>query len=136
MILIQPSYRYIKFYTPFNCSPHQPGNYLPSPSNALSQFAITTSLLAYRPFSKLTSYSLLSLLDYEQSLFFLGPSSKTPETRTALVSRVSWLRRSRLARACTPLTESEVKERLLAVYVPPSIVFNFSCGDWNHQEKL
>ena len=34
----------------------------------------------------------------------------------ALVSRVSLLRRSTLARACTPLTKSEGKERLLAVY--------------------
>ena len=35
----------------------------------------------------------------------------------ALVSRVSLLRCSTLARACTPLTKSEEKERLLAVYV-------------------
>lgn len=48
-------------YTPFNCPPHRPGTYLPAPSNALSQFAITASLLAYRPFPKLTSYSLFSL---------------------------------------------------------------------------
>ena len=34
----------------------------------------------------------------------------------ALVSRVSRLSRSTLARACTPLTTSEEKERLLAVY--------------------
>ena len=34
-----------------------------------------------------------------------------------LVSRVSRLRRSTLARACTPLTKYEQKERLLAVYV-------------------
>ena len=33
----------------------------------------------------------------------------------ALVSRVSRLRRSTLARACTPLTKSEEKEILLAV---------------------
>ena len=33
-----------------------------------------------------------------------------------LVSRVSRFRRSTLARACTPLTKSEEKERLLAVY--------------------
>ena len=33
-----------------------------------------------------------------------------------LVSRVSQLRRSALARACTVLTKSEQKERLLAVY--------------------
>ena len=64
-------------------------------------------------------------LDYEQSLFFLGPSSKTCEIRkwprawlkaAALVSRLSRLRRSTLALACTPLTKSEEKERLLAVY--------------------
>ena len=70
-------------------------------------------------------------VDYEQSLFFLGPSSKTPETRkrpcawlkardgrgttAALVSRVSRLRRSTLARACTLLTKSEENERLLRV---------------------
>ena len=33
----------------------------------------------------------------------------------ALLSRVSGLRRSKLARACTPLTKSEEIERLLAV---------------------
>ena len=38
----------------------------------------------------------------------------------ALVSRVSRLRRSTLSRACTPLTKSEEKERLLAVYHPLS----------------
>ena len=37
------------------------------------------------------------------------------ERHTALASRVSRLRRSTLARACTPLTKSEEKERLLAV---------------------
>ena len=36
-------------------------------------------------------------------------------TEGALVSRVSRLHRSALARACTPLTKSEEKERLLAV---------------------
>ena len=44
---------------------------IPPPSNALSQFAITTSLLAYRPFSKLTSYSLLSL----RALFSISPAA-------------------------------------------------------------
>ena len=39
----------------------------------------------------------------------------TQMTMRALVSRVSRLRRSTLARACTPLTKSEEKERLLAV---------------------
>ena len=66
-------------------------------------------------------------VDYEQSLFFLGPWSQTPETRKwprawlkaregALVSRVSRLRHSTLARAYTPHTKSEEKERLPAVY--------------------
>ena len=69
------------------------------------------------------------VLDYEQSLFFLSPSSKTRETlkwpsswlkvrdwrsrAAALVFPVSRLRRSR-ARECTPLQKSEEKERLLA----------------------
>ena len=70
-------------------------------------------------------------LDYQQSLFFLGPSRKTPATRTW---PRSWLKErdgrgtkkektgcrprfSCLARACTPLTKSEEKERLLAVYI-------------------
>ena len=44
-------------------------------------------------------YIIILIIVYEQSLFFLGP-----------------LRRSTLARACTPLTKSEEKERLLAVY--------------------
>ena len=50
-------------------------------------------------------------VDYEQSLFFLGPSSKTPETR-------KWTRTWLMVRdeRGTPLTKSEEKERLLAVY--------------------
>ena len=86
---------------------------------------------------------LIYHIDYEQSLFFLGPSSKTPETRkwprawlkvrdgrgcrprfSRLASRVSQLRRSTLARACTPLTKSEGKERLLAVYISYAIPRN------------
>ena len=65
-------------------------------------------------------------LDYEQSLFFLGPSeqnardtqmtTRVTERLPPLVSRVSRLRRSTLVRACTPLTKSEEKEILLAVY--------------------
>ena len=47
-------------------------------------------------------------LDYEQSLFSWSVGH-------ALVSRVSRLRRSTLARMCTLLTKSEEKERLLAV---------------------
>ena len=105
---------------------------------------------------------LIYHIDYEQSLFFLGPSSKTPKTRkwprawlkvrdgrgcrprfsrlasrvsrlasrvsrlasrvsrfasrfSRLASRVSQLRRSTLARTCTPLTKSEEKER----QIPP-----------------
>ena len=53
-------------------------------------------------------------LDYQQSLFFFrsveqkGPRHANDHARG--------LRRSTLARACTPLTKSEEKERLLAVY--------------------
>ena len=73
-------------------------------------------------------FPALNYLDYEQSPFFLCPSSKTPETRkwprawlkardgrgktlsraAALVSRVSRLRRSTLARGCTTLAKSEL----------------------------
>ena len=42
----------------------------------------------------------------------------------ALVSRVSRLRRSTLARACTPLTKSEEKERLLAIYLGLKMYYN------------
>ena len=71
---------------------------------------------------------IFNLLDYEQSLFFLGPSSKTRETRKwprgllkardrrGTSPRFSQLAASPLARPCTPLTKSEEKERLLAVY--------------------
>ena len=45
----------------------------------------------------------------------------------ALVSRVSRLRRSTLARACTPLTKSEEKERLLAGHIVPSWQISFAC---------
>ena len=52
----------------------------------------------------------------EQSLFFLGPSSKTPDTSKwprawlkAREVRVSRLCRSTLARVCTPLTKSQKK---------------------------
>ena len=38
------------------------------------------------------------------------------EEAAALVSRVSRLRCGTLARSCTPLTKSEEKESLLAVY--------------------
>ena len=69
------------------------------------------------------AYCVLLFLDYEQSLFFLGPSSKTPQTRKwprawlkARDGRRTRHRFSRLARECTPLTKSEGKDRLLAVY--------------------
>ena len=44
----------------------------------------------------------------------------------ALVSCISRLRRSTLARTCTPLTKSEEKERLLAVYSLPATEDIFS----------
>ena len=48
------------------------------------------------------------------SVFLLGlPPSFLPS--------LSRLRRSTLARACTPLTKSEEKERLLAVYQYPGL---------------
>ena len=70
-------------------------------------------------------------MDYEQSLFFLGPWSKTLETRkwpggllkvrdgTGCHPRFSRLAASPLDACahCTPLTKYEQKERLLAVYV-------------------
>ena len=46
------------------------------------------------------------------------------ERHDALVSRLSRLRRSTLARACTPLTKSEEKERLLAVYLGLKMYYN------------
>ena len=67
-------------------------------------------------------------VDYEQSLFFLGPSSKTLETRKwqrawlkardgrGCRPRFSRIRCSTLALSWTPLTKSEEKESLLAVY--------------------
>ena len=42
--------------------------------------------------------------------------SRFSSQAAALVSHVSRLRRSTLSRACTPLTKTEEKERLLAVY--------------------
>ena len=69
-----------------------------------------------------------SILDYEQSLFFLGPSSKTPETRkwprawqkappSFLVSRGFAAKRS-LARACTNWRKTETA-RSLGAFSPP-----------------
>ena len=55
------------------------------------------------------------------SLFSLSVEQKAQATRVTEgarreISRVSRFRHSTLARACTPLTEFEEKERLLAVY--------------------
>ena len=66
-------------------------------------------------------------LDYKQSLFFLGPpeqNARDTQMTTRVTERLppwflaslSRLRRSTLVRACTPLTKSEEKEILLAVY--------------------
>ena len=81
-------------------------------------------------------FPLLLSLDYEQSLFFLGPSSKTPETRKwprawlrceTGEARLFPSRAAALARACTPLTKSEEKERLLAGHIVPSWQISFAC---------
>ena len=76
----------------------------------------------------------ISPLDYEQSLFFSwsveqnardtqmitrvtkGARRERHEPPSFLASRVSRLCHSKIARACTPLTKSDEKERLLAVY--------------------
>ena len=52
-------------------------------------------------------------LDYQQSLFFLVRRAKRSRHAN---DHARGLRRSTLARACTPLTKSEEKETLLAVY--------------------
>ena len=59
-------------------------------------------------------------LNYEQSVCVWSVKQSARDTQitsrvTALVSRVSRLRPSLLARACTPLTKTEEKERLLTV---------------------
>ena len=51
----------------------------------------------------------------------------------ALVSRVSRLRRS-LERACTPLTKSEEKVRLLAVYI--TIIGSLRYGDYGLRLRI
>ena len=57
-------------------------------------------------------------IDYEQSLFFLGPSSKTPETRNDHArDRRRETGEAQRSRASTPLNKSEEKERQLAVCV-------------------
>ena len=79
--------------------------------------------------SLFTLFASLTLAN-EQSLFFLVRRTKRPrhandhardwrrETgKAVLVSRVSQLRRSTLACACTTLTKSEEKKRLLAVNI-------------------
>ena len=71
----------------------------------------------------LTYYFLpfsLPSLDYEQSLWFLCTSSKTPKTR-------KWPR--------TPLIKSEEKERLLTVYAV-AVVVGFVVVTWHHTSPL
>ena len=73
----------------------------------------------------------MTITDYEQSLFSWSFEQNVRDTQmtmrvtkgarrerqaAALVSYLLRLCRSTLALACTPLTESEEKERLLAVY--------------------
>ena len=45
--------------------------------------------------TKVLHFKIENTLNYEQSLFFLGPSSKTPETRKCLASRSFAAQRSR-----------------------------------------
>ena len=70
-----------------------------------------------RPEVQPLSFYIPFLIDYEQSLFFLGPLSKTPETR-------KWWR-PRFSRACTLLLILKKKKRLLAVYISDRKVIPF-----------
>ena len=47
-------------------------------------------------------------------------NDKSMREAAGLVSRVSWPRRSPLPHACTPLTKSKEKLRLLVVYISMS----------------
>ena len=70
-----------------------------------------------RPEVQPLSFYVPFLIDYEQSLFFLGPLSKTRETR-------KWSR-PRFSRACTLLLILKKKKRLLAVYISDRKVIPF-----------
>ena len=70
-----------------------------------------------RPEVQPLSFYIPFLIDYEQSLFFLGPLSKTRETR-------KWSR-PRFSRACTLLLILKEKKRLLAVYISDRKVIPF-----------
>ena len=70
-----------------------------------------------RPEVQPLSFYIPFLIDYEQSLFFLGPLSKTRETR-------KWSR-PRFSRACTLLLILKGKKRLLAVYISDRKVIPF-----------
>ena len=90
------------------------------PTSLLPTYLFQTSSKNWYPISDLKPWSpkrdRRAWQAYEQSLFFLCPSSKTPDTRKwprawlkAREARVSRLCRSTLARVCTPLTKSEKK---------------------------
>ena len=70
-----------------------------------------------RPEVQPLSFYIPFLIDYEQYLFFLGPLSKTRETR-------KWSR-PRFSRACTLLLILKEKKRLLAVYISDRKVIPF-----------
>ena len=70
-----------------------------------------------RPEVQPLSFYIPFLIDYEQSLFFLGPLRKTRETR-------KWSR-PRFSRACTLLLILKKKKRLLAVYISDRKVIPF-----------
>ena len=83
----------------------------------------------------------LADLDHEQPLFLISPSSKTRETRkwprTWLKARDGRGRPLARALACTPLTKSEEKERLFAVYCDLLFTANFDFSlldSWCHQK--
>ena len=71
----------------------------------------------HRPEVQPLSFYIPFLIDYEQYLFFLGPLSKTRETR-------KWSR-PRFSRACTLLLILKEKKRLLAVYISDRKVIPF-----------
>ena len=74
-------------------------------------------------------------LDYEQSLFFLGPSSKTPRKWPSALLKARDGRGTRAAALVSPLTKSEEKERLLAVRLAVYTKYpdSGSASDWPYQ---